>query len=78
VVGAGAGDFDAQVYAFENTGENILITGEFGGHRIIAKGDRSLRKAIGETIGMKIDQSRIYVFDNDTGERIRFTTRASN
>ena len=67
---AGAGDFDAQVYAAELTGENVLVTVEVGEHRIAAKADRHVRHDIGERVGIAVDASRIYLFDAGSGERV--------
>ena len=71
VVDAGQGDFDAPVYAFENTGESVQVTGQIGGQRLIAKGDRYMRKSIGETVGFALDQSQLYLFDATTEQRLR-------
>ncbi|MGQ4808550.1 sn-glycerol-3-phosphate import ATP-binding protein UgpC [Candidatus Entotheonellaceae bacterium PAL068K] len=68
----GDGDIDVVVYALENTGENVLLTGELGHQRIMAKGDRQLRKAIDETVGLKVMADRLYVFDPETEQRLRF------
>ncbi|MGI9434216.1 MAG: ABC transporter ATP-binding protein [Geminicoccaceae bacterium] len=68
----GAGHFAIPVYAFENTGESVLITGQFGDQRITAKGDRYVRKAIDEQVGMRLDQEHLYIFDQKSGQRVRF------
>ena len=64
------GDFDAPVYAFENTGESVQITCQFNKQRIIAKGDRYLTKEIDEPVGMTLDKQHIYLFDAKSGERL--------
>ena len=66
----GAGSFDAAVYASELTGESVLVTVEIAGRRIAAKADRHTRKAIGETVGIRIDPAHTYVFDAASGERL--------
>ncbi len=71
IVDAGAGDFDVPVYAFENTGESVLITGQFNRQRIIAKGDRYLKREIEEITGMSVDRKHLYLFDRSSGERVR-------
>ena len=68
----GDGDIDVVVYALETTGENVLLTGDLGHQRVVAKGDRQLRKAIDETVGLKFIADRLYVFDPETEQRIRF------
>ena len=67
---AGAGDFDAQVYASELTGDSVLVTVEVGEDRIAAKADRHARHRIGERVGIAVDASRVYLFDAATGARV--------
>ena len=66
----GEGSFDAAVYASELTGESVLVTVEAGGRRIAAKADRHTRKAIGETVGIRIDPAHAYLFDAASGDRL--------
>ena len=66
----GAGSFDAEVYASELTGESVLVTVELAGRRIAAKADRHTRKAIGETVGIRVDPARTYAFDATSGDRL--------
>lgn len=70
IVDAGKGDFDVPVYAFENTGESVLVTGQFGKQRITAKGGRYVRKEIDETVGIKADPDHIYIFNAENGGRL--------
>ena len=67
---AGQGDIDVSIYAFENTGESTLLTVQWGRQRVIARGDRHLRKEQGETVGIRLDPDHLYLFDPDTGQRI--------
>ena len=70
VVEAGQGDFDAPVYATELTGESVLVTVTAGTHHIAARGSRHMRKAIGETVGIKAVTSHAHLFDRATEQRI--------
>lgn len=70
VVGAGQGDLDAAVFASENTGESVLMTVQVGGQRLTAKADRYAKEGIDDVIGLKIDTSHIYLFDEETHARI--------
>jgi multiple sugar transport system ATP-binding protein len=67
----GQGDIDVSIYAFENTGESTLLTVQWGKQRVIARGDRHLRKEQGETVGIKLNEDHLYLFDPETGDRIR-------
>ena len=68
---AGDGDLDVPIYSFENTGENTLLTVQLGAQRIIARGERHLRKNQGARIGIRLNPGHIYLFDAETGIRIR-------
>ena len=68
---AGHGDLNVPIYSFENTGENTLLTVQLGAQRIIARGERHLRKDQGDRIGIRLNPGHIYLFDAETGIRIR-------
>lgn len=70
----GQGDVDVEVYAFENTGENTLLTFEWGRQRVIARGDRHLRKDHGDRVGIVFSNDHFYLFDGTSGRRIQFST----
>ena len=67
----GQGDVDVRIYAFENTGEATLLTIQWGQQRVIAKGDRHLRKEQDDIVGISLDSEHLYLFDPESGDRIR-------
>ena len=67
----GAGRVDAKIYAFENTGEATLLTVQWGAQRVIARGDRHLRKDQDDVIGLSLNPKHLYLFDPATEQRIR-------
>ena len=67
----GQGDIDVRIYAFENTGEATLLTVQWGQQRVIAKGDRHLRKDQDDVVGISLDAEHLYLFDPASGDRIR-------
>ncbi|WP_127113236.1 ABC transporter ATP-binding protein [Shimia sediminis] len=67
----GGGDLNVSVYAYENTGENVMLTLQFGQQRVTARTDRGLRKKQDEKVGLSFNPDRLYLFDADTEERIR-------
>ena len=71
VTAPGAGLLDAPVYAFELTGESVLVTVTIAGRHLSARGDRHLRLAIGDRVGVTFDRARAYLFDAVTEARIR-------
>ncbi|WP_256370448.1 ABC transporter ATP-binding protein [Roseomonas sp. AR75] len=70
VTPAGAGDLDASVYAVELTGDSVLVTAQAGDARLIAKADRAWRAEPGTPIGLKLDTTRLHLFDADTTRRL--------
>ena len=68
---AGHGDIDVSIYAFENTGESTLLTVQWGKQRVIARGDRHLRKDQDDVVGISLDTDHLYLFDPETEARIR-------
>ncbi|WP_415919551.1 ABC transporter ATP-binding protein [Tateyamaria sp. SN6-1] len=67
----GQGDIDVTIYAFENTGESTLLTVQWGAQRVIARGDRHLRKDQDDVVGISLNQDHLYLFDPETENRIR-------
>jgi multiple sugar transport system ATP-binding protein len=67
----GQGDIDVSIYAFENTGESTLLTVQWGNQRVIARGDRHLRKDQDDVVGISLDPDHLYLFDPETENRIR-------
>ena len=71
VTEAGQGEIDVSIYAFENTGESTLLTVQWGKQRVIARGDRHLRKNQDDTVGIVLNLDHLYLFDPESGQRIR-------
>ncbi|MEO0916562.1 MAG: sn-glycerol-3-phosphate ABC transporter ATP-binding protein UgpC [Pseudomonadota bacterium] len=67
----GQGDIDVKIYAFENTGDSTLLTVQWGKQRIIARGDRHLRKDQDDVVGISLHTDHLYLFDPETENRIR-------
>ncbi len=67
----GEGQIDATIYAFENTGEATLLTVQWGQQRVIARGDRHLRKDQDDVVGLSFNPEHLYLFDPETEARIR-------
>ena len=62
---------NAPVYAFELTGDSVLVTFTVGGQQISARGDRHFRCEIGDTVGIAFHPARTYLFDAQTENRIK-------
>ncbi|MBU8544812.1 MULTISPECIES: ABC transporter ATP-binding protein [Roseomonadaceae] len=68
---AGSGDLDASIYAVELTGDAVLVTVQAGAARIIAKADRAWRAEIGSTVALRLDASRLHLFDAASTKRLQ-------
>ncbi len=66
----GQGGIDVKIYAFENTGDSTLLTVQWGRQRVIARGDRHLRKDQNDVVSITLDPEYLYLFDPKTGARI--------
>lgn len=66
----GNGELDVSIYAFENTGEATLLTVKLGKQRVIAKGDRHLRKDQDDVVSISLNTDHLYLFDPVTGDRM--------
>ncbi|WP_203074803.1 ABC transporter ATP-binding protein [Falsiroseomonas ponticola] len=70
VAPAGSGDLDASIYAVELTGDAVLVTAMAGEARIIAKADRAWRAEIGSAVALRLDATRLHLFDAATTRRL--------
>ena len=70
VAPAGGGDLDASIYAVELTGDAVLVTVMAGEARVIAKADRAWRAEIGSTVALRLDPTRLHLFDAATTKRL--------
>ena len=71
VMPTGTGLADVPVYAFELTGESVLVTVTVGDRHLSARGDRHFRCQIGDTVGIGFPPERAYLFDAESQDRIR-------
>jgi multiple sugar transport system ATP-binding protein len=71
VVPTGTGLVDVPVYAFELTGESVLVTVTIGDKHVSARADRHFRCEIGDHVGISFQRERTYLFDAASEDRIR-------
>ena len=71
LVTPGEGDADGSVYTFELTGEAILVAADVQVIGITARGDRHLRFAVNENVGLRINRDHLFRFDAGTEQRLR-------
>ena len=64
-------DCSGRVYSFELTGESTLVTVQFADDRLIIRGPNEYRVAIDETVGIRFNHEKCYLFDSESKQRIR-------
>jgi multiple sugar transport system ATP-binding protein len=65
------GHLTAQVYGVEPTGDVTYLTLKHDDILFEVKADRDYRAALGSTAHVAFDPARIYLFDSQTGQRLR-------
>jgi hypothetical protein len=64
-------NFKAQVCGIEPLGVNTIVILETGPILLRAVVPGDLRFFAGEEVGVVLPQSRVYIFDGETGERVK-------
>ena len=64
-------DCSGRVYSFELTGESTLVTVQIADDRLIIRGPNEYRVAIDETVGIRFNPEKCYLFDSESKQRIR-------
>ncbi len=63
-------EIQGEVFASELTGDAVLVTVQVGTTRMIAKADRAFRIADRTRVGLRVDRSRLHLFDAASTRRI--------
>src|SRR6266478_3486177 len=72
VVGAGVPDcLGGTIYSNELIGDHVLVTCQIDGNPIVVKAEKSFTGEIGAAIGIQTAAGRCYLFDQETGDRLR-------
>ena len=64
-------DCSGRVYSFELTGESTLVTVQLADDRLTIRGPNEYRVAIDETVGIRFNLEKCYLFDSESKQRIR-------
>ena len=64
-------DCSGRVYSFELTGESTLVTVQLADDRLIIRGPNEYRVGIDETVGIRFNPEKCYLFDSESKQRIR-------
>ena len=68
---ADQGNMTASVYGLEPTGDVTYLTLKAGEKLVEVKADRDYRSELNSTVTVAFDTSRCYLFDAETGQRLR-------
>ena len=64
-------DCSGRVYSFELTGESTLVTVQLADDRLTIRGPNEYRVAIDDTVGIRFNPEKCYLFDSESKQRIR-------
>ncbi len=59
------------IYSSELIGDHVLVTCRIDGQPIVVKAEKTFGQAIGAAIGIQVPAARTYVFDQESGARLR-------
>ena len=74
VAPSGKGVLDADVFTVEMTGDQVLVTLRMDSTPLVVKMPKEFEIEAGAKASITLDPKHLYVFDDETGERIRTTS----
>jgi multiple sugar transport system ATP-binding protein len=67
----GESHIEAVIYSVELTGDQTIVTVKLGESDITVREDKEFEAVIDQTVKIKVDESKVFLFDAKTGDRIR-------
>ena len=67
----GESHIEAVIYSVELTGDQTIVTVKLGESDITVREDKEYEGVIDQTVKIKVDESKVFLFDAKTGDRIR-------
>jgi multiple sugar transport system ATP-binding protein len=72
IVGSGLPDcLNGTIYSSELIGDHVLVTCRIDGQPIVVKAEKTFDQAMGTAVGIRVPAARTYLFDLETGARLR-------
>ncbi len=71
IVAEGNGQIQAVIYSVELTGDQTIVTAKMGEADLTVREDKDYDGAIDQAVHIKLDESKIFLFDSASGDRIR-------
>jgi multiple sugar transport system ATP-binding protein len=72
IVEKGESHIEAVIYSVELTGDQTIVTAKLGDSDITVREDKEYEGVIDQAVKLKVDESKVFLFDAKTGDRIRF------
>jgi multiple sugar transport system ATP-binding protein len=69
---AKGGNIVSKLYSLEPTGDLTLVTAWAGEQLVVAKGSRTFKQTLDTPIAFTFLKDRIYLFDGESGDRLRY------
>jgi multiple sugar transport system ATP-binding protein len=69
------GQISARVYSLELMGDHTLVTCRIGDDHVTVKADKLAQYGMDEPIGITFQPAAVFLFNSETGERIRATAK---
>jgi len=71
VVAPGKGNIEAEIYTVELIGDHTLVTVKTGSDMLTVKAPKDFIGSMGENIGVSVSKEHLFVFNAETGARMR-------
>ena len=71
VVKNGDSQIEALLYSVELTGDQTIVTAKLGETELTVREDKDFDGEIDQAVQIKLDESKIFLFEPTTGDRIR-------
>ena len=65
---------EAVLYSVELTGDQTIVTAKLGETDLTVREDKEFEGVIDQSVKIRVDESKVYLFDAGSGDRIRFGT----
>ncbi len=76
IVENGESHIEVVLYSVELTGDQTIVTAKLGESDITVREDKEYEGVIDQSVKIKVDESKVYLFDAKTGDRIRHAAKS--
>ena len=76
IVENGESHIEVVLYSVELTGDQTIVTAKLGDSDITVREDKEYEGVIDQSVKIKVDESKVFLFDAKTGDRIRHAAKS--